>query len=168
MHAQRIRATRQRTSDDDQPPADASAPTKVIGLGAPTSVRVFLEVAEVPALLCAIGDELARHGCASDIRGRALTADVDVEPADWRYHVAELHRMLGDIEAATKPEYAFDRVEVLWPTVLAHRVLDGAVDHAERGAETGGRDEEEALAAARRTVRDYEAVDSGGLRDVWL
>jgi hypothetical protein len=148
--------------------AGVSPTAKVIGLGAPTSVRILFELAEVPALLDAIGDELARYGCASEIRGRTLRADSAVDPADWRYHVAELHRMLGDIERAAEPRYAFDRVDVLWPTVLARGVLHRAVAHGERRAQEGGKDGEEALAAARRTLRDYEAVDAGGLLDVWL
>ena len=145
---------------------------KVIGLGAPTSMRIFFDLSEVPALLDAIGDELAKHGCASQIRGRSVEPEDGVDPADWRYHVSELQRMLGDIEEAAKPRYPFDRIDVLWPTVMTRNVVHGAVAHAERRAnDATDRDADaagKALAAAQQTLRDYEAVDSGGLVDVWL
>lgn len=146
--------------------------SKVIGLGAPTSVRMFLELSEVPSLLDALGDELARHGCGSHIKGRDVEREADVDPAGWRYHASELQRMLGDIEHASEPRYPFDRIEVLWPTVMAHGVVHGAVRHAERrAAEAIGAAGDAAaatLGAAQQTLHDFEAVDGGGLLDVWL
>jgi hypothetical protein len=100
--------------------------SKVVGLGAPTSVRMVLELSEVPSLLDAIGDELARHGCGSHIKGREFERETDVDPADRRYHAGELQRMLGDIERASESRYAFDHIRVLWPTVMAHGVVHGA------------------------------------------
>jgi hypothetical protein len=98
--------------------AENATSAKVIGLGAPTSVRMILELSEVPSLLNALGDELARHGCGSQIKGRHVESESDLDPADWRYHASELYRMLGDIERASEPRYAFDHIEVLWPTVM--------------------------------------------------
>jgi hypothetical protein len=65
------------------------------------------------------------------------------------------------------------RFDVLWPTVLARDVVRGAVAHAERRAAAAPSGDSiqaasDALAAAERTLRDYEAVDNGGLLDVWL
>jgi hypothetical protein len=160
MQAKRIRGAGHRPRAG----AGGPPPEKVIGLGAPTSVWILFELPEVPALLDAIGDELGRYGCGPD---RTETAKNDADPTGWQYHVAELHRMLGDLEGALEPDYLSDRVDVLWPTVLAHEVLQAAVSHAERRAGVGSAEEEGALAAAQRTLRDFQAVDGGGL-DVWL
>ena len=55
---------------------------------------------------------------------------------------------------------------------MAHGIVHGAVRHAERRAGAASTDEQsaarEALAAAQRTLRDFEAVDNGGLDAVWL
>jgi len=159
-------------ASEKRPRAAASAtPPKVIGLGAPTSVWIYFEMAEIPALIDAIGDQLARHGGAAQIDGRTVEPEAGVNPTDWRYHVGELQRMLGDVEHAAETR-AHGRFDVLWPTVMAHGVVHGAAGHAERraaaaavGDEAAARD---ALAAAQRTVRDFEAVDGGGLDAVWL
>ena len=51
-------------------------------------------------------------------------------------------------------------------------VVHGAVGHADRRVVAASTDEQsvarEALAAAQRTLRDFEAVDNGGLDAVWL
>jgi len=152
--------------------ADTNAtPPKVIGMGAPISVWIYFARLEIPALLDALGDELARHGCAAQINGRSVEPRSGVDPADWRYQVSELQRMLGDVKAAT-PKYPRSRFDVLWPTVMAHGVVHGAIAHAERRVAEAGTGNDaaarEALAAAQRTLRDFEAVDGGGLLDVWL
>lgn len=158
-------------SDDRGRAAEAAPPPKAIGMGAPTSMWIYFEIVEIPALLDAIGDELARHGGAARIDGRTVEPEAGVEPRDWRYHAGELQRMLGDVEHAAETR-AHGRFDVLWPTVMAHGVVRRAVAHAERRAAAAGTDElstaREALAAAQRTLRDFEAVDGGGLPDVWL
>jgi hypothetical protein len=58
-------------ASEERARAGASA-TKVIGLGAPTSVWIYFEIAEIPALIDAIGDEFARHGGSAQIDGRTL------------------------------------------------------------------------------------------------
>lgn len=89
-------------ANEDRARASTNAtPPKVIGMGAPISVWIYFEVSEIPALLDALGDELARHGCPAPINGRTVEPKTDVDPADWRYHVGELQRMLGDVEGAT-------------------------------------------------------------------
>lgn len=158
-------------SDDRGRAAETTPPPKAIGMGAPTSMWIYFEIVEIPALLDAIGDELARHGGAARIDGRAVEPEADVDPRDWRYHVGELQRMLGDVEHAAETR-AHGRFDVLWQTVMAHGVVHRAADHAERRAAAAGTDEQsaaqEALAAAQRTLRDFEAVDGGGLDAVWL
>jgi hypothetical protein len=149
--------------------AASPTPPKVIGLGAPTSVWIYFEIAEIPALIDAIGDEFARHGGSAQIHGRTVEPRAGVDPTDWRYHVGELQRMLGDVEQAAETR-VHGRFDVLWPTVMAHGVVHGAVGHAERRATAAG-DEvaaRDALAAAQRTLRDFQAVDGGGLDAVWL
>lgn len=149
----------------------STTPPKVIGLGAPISVWIYFEISEIPALLDAIGDELARHGCSAQTNGRTVEPKSGVDPADWRYQTGELRRMLGDVEQAaqTRAHGCFD---VLWPTVLTHGVLHRATGHAERrvaeAADTDRAAVREPLAAAQRTLRDFEAVDRGGLDAVWL
>jgi len=152
--------------------AASATPPKVIGLGAPTSVWIYFEIAEIPALIDAIGDvALARHGGSAQIDGRTVEPEAGVDPTDWRYHVGELQRMLGDVEHAAETR-VHGRFDVLWPTVMAHGVVHDAVGHAERRATAATTGDtaaaREALTAAKRTLGDFEAVDGGGLLDVWL
>jgi hypothetical protein len=158
-------------ASDDRGRAAEATPPKAIGMGAPTSMWIYFEIAEIPALLDAIADELARYGGAARIDGRTIEPEAGVDPRDRRYHVGELQRMLGDVEHAADTR-AHGRFDVLWPTVMAHGVVHAAVRHADRRAAAASSDEQsaarEALAAARRTLRDFEAVDNGGLDAVWL
>jgi hypothetical protein len=158
-------------ASDDRGRAVENTPPKAVGMGAPTSMWIYFEIAEIPALLDAIGDELARYGGAARVDGRTVEPEAGVDPRDWRDHVGELQRMLGDVEHAADTR-AHGRFDVLWPTVMARGVVHGAVRHANRRVATASRDEQsaarEALAAARRTLRDFEAVDNGGLDAVWL
>lgn len=160
------------TGSDQRTRASTGAtPPKVIGLGTPISVWIYFEVSEIPALLDAIGDELARRGCSAQINGRTVEPKAGVDPAAWRYQIDELQRMLGDVEGATS-KYSHRRFDVLWPTVMAHGVVHGALAHAERrAADAAARDvaaARAALAAAEQSRRDFDAVDTGGLLDVWL
>jgi hypothetical protein len=152
--------------------ARVAAP-KAIGLGAPTSMRIFFERCEIPALIDAIAEVLARHGGAVRVDGRTVEPEDGVDPRGWRVHVGELYRMLGDVEdAAADRAWRYDRFDVLWPTVLALDVVRGAVAHAELRLAAAAADElptaRGALAAAQWTLREFEAVDGGGLLDVWL
>jgi len=113
-----------------------------------------------------------RHGGSARIDGRSVEPQAaGVDPTDWRYHVGELQRMLGDVERAAETR-VHGRFDVLWPTVMAHGVVHGAIGHAERRAAAAAAGDEaaarDALAAAQRTLRDFEAVDGGGLDAVWL
>ena len=109
-------------SDDRGRAAATTPPPKAIGLGAPTSMWIYFEIVEIPALIDAIGDELARHGGAARIDGRTVEPEAGVDPRDWRYHVGELQRMLGDVEQAAETR-VHGRFDVLWPTVMAHGVV---------------------------------------------
>ena len=140
-------------------PADNSAPPKVVGLGAPISVWIYFDVIEIPAVAAAIAEELDRYSDRGNANG------------EWADHADELRSMLADIELASASRVT-GRFDVVWPTVLAHSVLRGAVAHAQRrlvGAaphEVGSA--RLALAAAERTSADFDAVDRGGREAVWL
>ncbi len=130
-------------------------PPKVVGLGAPISVWIYFDVSETRALAAAIGDELTRYG----------------DRREWVDQTNELGRMLADIEQ-TRARRAAGRFDVVWPTVLAHAVVRGAVGHARRlldGAPPGEvATARLALTAAERTRTDFDLVDGGGLEAVWL
>jgi hypothetical protein len=127
-----------------------AARSKVVGLGAPISVRIVLESAEIPVLFAAIDAEVARYA------GRGGNG------GPWDDQIGELVRMRAELDGADASEHV-----VVWPTALAHEVVRKAVELAERSA-----DESKASRAARaatgRTRRDLDAVDLGGLEDVWL
>lgn len=152
------------TPDSAQSPAAATP--KVIGLGAPISVRISFEIAEIPALIDAIDDQLGRYGAPPQRNGRGPAPDPHA--AEWSDHIGELRRMRAHVEHARQPE----RFDVVWPTVLAHDVVHGAIGHAERRAAAATAGDaaaaQDALAAAQRTLRDFQAVDGGGLDAVWL
>ena len=112
-------------------PGTRVTPPKVIGLGARISVWIDFDVAEIPALLDALGDELARHGGSARINVRAIEPAPDVDPGDWRDHLVELRKMLDNVDRGATMR-AHGRFDVLWPTVLARGVVHGAVGHAER------------------------------------
>jgi hypothetical protein len=134
---------------------------KVVGLGAPISVRIYVETREEPVL---------RHVLDSLITGSGRARR---KPSDDE--LAELRQMRRDMEA--RSERADETVSVVWPTALAHRVLRQAV------AQAGDR-LHDALAdlTALEAIRDamdvfrcclaswdaLQRVDGGGLQDVWL
>jgi hypothetical protein len=146
---------------------EAGTPLKVVGLGAPISVRIAFEISEIPALLDAIDEQLGRYGAAVQRNGRGGATPADVDPADWSDHIGELRRMRADVEQAKEVRGA-ERVVVMWPTVLAHDVVHVAVRHAQRRAAAGAAGAREAVAAAERSRHDFDAVDTGGLDGVWL
>lgn len=108
---------------------------------------------------------------ASQRTGRRSLPAAPEAPPEWRDDIAELRRMRADVQAARTAD-GRARFDVLLPTVLAYEVIHGAVRRAEqRVTVAAGRDLMEAraaLAAAERSRRDFDAVDGGGLRDVWL
>jgi hypothetical protein len=154
----------------DRAQSSTDATPKVIGLGAPISVRISFEIAEIPALIDAIDDQLGRYGAPPQRNDRGRGPARDPHAVEWSDHIGELRRMRAHMEhaAAHGPE----RFDVVWPTVLAHDVVHGAVGHAERCAAAAdavdGAAARDALAAAQRTLRDFRAVDDGGLDAVWL
>jgi hypothetical protein len=142
----------------------------VVGLGCPVSVWIRFEACEIPALLDAINDALDNYRASQRARRRSRRAASEAPP-DWRVHIAELRRMHGDVQASRSAD-GRGSFDVLWPTVIAYEVIHGAVRRAERAAgAAAGRDlpaARAALAAAVRTRRDFDAVEGGGLPDVWL
>jgi hypothetical protein len=144
------------------------AATKVVGLGAPISVRIRFKASEIQALCDAIDGELDGYGAASHRDGHVAVPD---DAAEHRDHIEELRRMLDDVQRAAITN-ARGGFEVLWPTVLARGVVHGAFGHAQRRAGRARAQEvaaaREALAAAERTLRDFDEIDNGGLAAVWL
>jgi hypothetical protein len=143
----------------DLPTAIAAAPAKVVGLGAPISVWIHLDLIEIPALTAAIRDELVRYSDGGSTAG------------EWTDHTNELQRMLADVEQAENRR-ATGRFDVVWPTVLAHAVIGRAVAHAQRLLAAAAHEQlahaRLALAAAERTHADFNAVDCGGRDAIWL
>lgn len=107
-------------------------PPKVIGLGAPISVWIYFEVSEIPAVLDAIRDQLAEYAERPAPNGTRPADDGDA-PGAWSDHIGELEQMLAAVERA-QATHAHGRFDVVWPTMLAHGVVHGAVGHARRRA----------------------------------
>ena len=150
------------TTEHRPDPGSDGSPSKVLGLGAPISVWIYFEVVEIPALVDAIDDEIAGYNARGPANGSG--------PA-WSDHIGELRRMRAELTAAQAARSA-GRVDVIWPTVLAHGVVHGAARHAQRRAEEAKSADEPAaraaLSAAQRSERDFDAVDAGGRDAVWL
>jgi hypothetical protein len=134
---------------------------KVVGLGAPVSVRIYFEAREEPVLRHVL-DSLIE----SDGRSQRKASDEEL---------GELLHMRRDVAASS--ERADAAASVVWPTALAHGVLHQAVAQA-------GDQLHDALAdlTALEAIRDamdvfrcclaswdaLQHVDGGGLQDVWL
>lgn len=144
-------------------PAQNGLPPKVVGLGGPISVWIYLNMIEIPALAAAIADELARY--------EQRPGECAAPPDDRAAHAATLRSMLADLDEA-KATRTTGRFDVVWPTALAHVAVRGAVARAGRRLARAPAAEvisaRLALAAAERTRDDFDAVDSGGLESVWL
>jgi hypothetical protein len=147
-------------------------PPKVIGMGAPVSVWIYFEVREIPALAEAIGDELARRGCAPATDGHTQP-ETDVDSADRGEQIDLLRQMLADLERADAIWTTRGRFDVVWRTALARDVIHGAVAHAKRRADNAAAGDRRArgrarmaLAAALDSRRDFDAVDDPD--GVWL
>jgi hypothetical protein len=143
----------------------------VVGIGAPVSVRIRFDAPELPI----VKDALARLTAADDPHPLGIAASVDVPTRGTDDQRAELHRMLDtlgrDEQAHAEPR------EVIWPTSLAYGVVsDAARDSAERLREALGdpsatdaiQPAAQAFLACAETWTCLQAVDSGGLPNVWL
>jgi hypothetical protein len=170
------RARRHRSNADDGDctlSENRVAPPKVIGVGAPISVWISFEALEIPALAAAIGDQLTNHGASPQSCGHAGRPPADAEPRS-NDHIAQLQRMLADLEHADAILTPPGRFDVVWRTALARHVVHGAVSHAKRRADdsaAGGgrrarRRARKALAAALQSRRDFDAVDDPD--GIWL
>jgi hypothetical protein len=78
-------------------------PAKVVGLGAPISVWIYVEVYEISALTEATGEQLARFGASPQTTGCAAPSPANGEPPQSSDHVAELQCMLADLQRAAPP-----------------------------------------------------------------
>jgi len=147
---------------------------KVVGLGAPVSVRIRLEACEVQLIADALLEQIVIDE-TTQAEARAGLIGEDPHDQARRDRLDELRRMLKEIERERGgPPEAF---EVVWPTVLAHDVLQGAFGQAaerlretltHREDTTVMRDALNVLAALLDTCEAFRAVDSGGLQDVAL
>jgi hypothetical protein len=164
------------TRGQPAPPADADGrrSMKVIALGAPVSVQIRFEPCEAAVVV----DELRAQIIAYE------TAEADARvgiggspPGDEgrRDRLGELRQMLGEIESDS--ELPAEPFEVLWPAALAIDVLRGALYEAAERLHTSLNDLKSTVAirsalgivaACLDTLESFDAVDSGGLQDVWL
>ena len=141
---------------------------RVVGLGAPLSVRIRLEPCEQAPLRRHI-TRRARALPAPDISGTTRPARQEAAPVEaqaWREMLAQLADS-GDVQP----------VAVLWPTALAVPALRGALADTLGTIESCPRGDSdlaalnEALATAFaliQTLRALLAVDNGGLPDLAL
>jgi hypothetical protein len=130
---------------------------RIVGFGAPVSMRIRLDAVEVPRLRAQVVRFLEH--------AQRPEAAVPVASA-WQEMLDQLpFRCHGQ------------GLEVLWPTVYAYPVLRAAVDDALDALEEARRDarglevlaaEVSAVRAAVETLRAFLAVDRGGLQDVAL
>lgn len=135
-------------------------PLKVVGLGAPVSMAITFHPCEAAVLADAVRGELAAY------------EQRDPSDGAWADHIGELRAMLADIDARpTRRQF-----EVVWPTVLAHGVVQRALRLAlGRVHDAGAGDDPDAIApalataaAVLRTARAFATVDRGGRQDVSL
>jgi hypothetical protein len=140
---------------------------KVVGLGAPISVRIRLQPGEIriirPQLLARIAE---RDREDSD-------HDLSEQDPSGRVHRDALDAMLRELDANAD---ASAGVEVLWPTSLAHDILHAALDEAlarlprasvDRSLPAIGQALDTACACLE-TWMAFTTVDRDGLQDVWL
>jgi hypothetical protein len=147
---------------------------KVVGLGAPICVRIRFEACEAAVVIDELRAEIIAHETSE---ADARTAIGDSPPGDQsrRDRLGELRRMLGQIERDGEPPPA--AFEVLWPAALAIDVLRGALREAAERLHASLDDLKATgtirsalgvLAACLDTWEGFDAVDNGGLQDVWL
>jgi hypothetical protein len=144
---------------------------KVVGLGAPVSVRIRFDASELPI----VKDALANLIAANDPHPLGIAASVDLPSRDTDDQHAELRRMLDTLGRDDQPRA--EPREVVWPTSLAYGVVrDAARVAAERlrealadaGATEAIQSAAQAFLACAETWTWLQAVDSGGLQNVWL
>ena len=76
-------------ASDDCGCAVEATPPKAVGMGAPTSMWIYFEIAEIPALIDAIADEWPGTAAPRGSTG-GPSSPRRRRPAGWRYHVGEL------------------------------------------------------------------------------
>jgi hypothetical protein len=144
---------------------------KVVGLGAPVSVRIRFDACELPI----VKDALAVLIAADDALQPSVAAAVDSSSRATDDQRAELRRMLDALGGDDRAQV--EAHEVVWPTSLAHGVvrnaarvaaerLREALDNA--SATDAIQPAARAFLACAETWSWFRAVDGGGLPDVWL
>jgi hypothetical protein len=136
---------------------------KVVGLGAPISVRIQLEASEVTVIRGRILLELDHHA----LRAPSAACGTTATATEWAEDVETLETMLRALD-----RHDAGAVEVLWPTTVAHDILQDALGDALRELgeckvnacaleELSGL--LDAAKACLRTWAEFKAVDLGGL-----
>lgn len=148
-------------------PPEASCEARVVGLGAPLSVRIRVRSCEIPLLRAQVIRSLEQA------RPPLHAAD-DERPATGGGSVRVWEEMLDQLADLQVSDAC---LEVLWPTAYASPVLRAALDDALDAvahAATQNRDLDSLAAvllaahAALDTLRAFVAVDFGGLDEVAL
>ena len=147
---------------------------KVVGLGAPVSVRICFDACEAEVIAAELREQIIVY----ETTEAEARAGVIREPPDddgRRDLLCEFRRMLTLVERDR--DVPSETFEVVWPTVLAYQVLRGALGHAaERLQETlqdphntaAIRDALHVVAAVLETWETFRLIDNGGLQDVAL
>jgi hypothetical protein len=160
MHPDRIAPTCRYASA----PSECANAARVVGLGAPVSVRIRLEPSERPALRRQITRHMPPAPPCDGVRIPPI--DDDPQAPAWREMLAELDKARDGAP-----------IVVLWPTALATPALRGAltaildaIADSPRGAGdlTALADRLATATALLDTLRAVLAVDHGGLQDVDL
>lgn len=134
-------------------PPDRRAPERVVGLGAPTTVRLRLPRADAPLLRNEIHAQMERH------------ADENDGSEQWLAEHAAWQGMLRGLDLNDHED-----IDVLWPSAYAAPVLYGAVISAQATVTATPNDPEAAAIrdSARRTLTAFLEIDNGGLDEVNL
>jgi hypothetical protein len=146
---------------------------KVVGLGAPVSVRIRFQACEADVIASELGEQiLVEERTEAEARAGLIGEEPDDE---IRNRLGEFRRMLDDIQrAGGAPGEPF---EVVWATVLAHEVLRGALGQATERLDdalndldntAAIRDAVNVVGALLDTWEAFLAVDAGGRQDVAL
>ena len=138
---------------DRTEPEDPRAPERVVGLGAPTTVRLRLPRADAPLLRGEIRAQMERH------------IDEDDGSEQWRAERAAWQDMLRGLDVSEH-----ENVDVLWPSAYAAPVLYGAVVTAQAAVTATPNDPNAAAIrdSARLTLTAFLEIDNGGLDEVNL
>jgi hypothetical protein len=147
---------------------------KVVGLGAPVSVRIRFDACEADLIADELREQISVYE-TTEAEARAGVIGEQPDDEARRDLLWEFRRMLALVERdAGVPSEPF---EVVWPTVLAYQVLRGVLGHAaERLQETlqdpnstdAIRDALRVVGALLDTWEAFRVIDNGGLQDVAL